>query len=185
MPLVFGDEQTTAYLKFNAKECTWSINKSDGEIEQIDPPRMLMDLHNIELGWFCFREAQAPDIVLDKGGVEAPEPDGGNHKRGFRMNVYSTPLNKREFSSNSWMLKQALKSLYKSFEADQAQNQGKVPLVEVADHIAVTGKYGVNFQPVFRIVSWHDRPAELGTVVVPMVRPTPPAAEELDDAIPF
>lgn len=38
MPLVFGDEVVTKYLKFNAKEKTWSFNDSDGEIVEIEPP---------------------------------------------------------------------------------------------------------------------------------------------------
>ena len=76
MPLKFGDEQVIPYLKFNAKENKWAVNDEDGEITEINPPRLLMDLENIQTGWFRFREAEAPDIVLDPPGTEAKEPEG-------------------------------------------------------------------------------------------------------------
>ena len=186
MPLVFGDEQTTPYIKYNAKENQWSVNGQDGEIVDIDPPRLLMDLEHIEVGWFCFREAQAPDIVLDPpGDEEAPEPDGGNHKRGFRLQTYSKTFGAREFSSNSWMLKQAMKQLWKPFEEGMPQNPGQVPLVEATDHLAVTGKYGTNYRPVFRITGWYARPSELPAPTSTATQPAAEVADELNDEIAF
>ena len=206
MPLVFGDEVSTPYIKFNAKENAWATNNRDGDIQNIDPPRMLIDLDQLQLGWFRFREAQAPDIVLDPPGTEAAEPDGGNHKRGFRVQTYSPTLGVREFSSNSLMLKKAMILLYKLWEADKAQNPNKLPLVEVTDHVAVNGRYGTNYKPVFDIVGWYDRPDELSVPsrepethqtsaqqpaapksnVAPLpTKAKTPLAEELGDEIPW
>ena len=121
MALIFGDEQTTAYVKYNAKEKLWSINDADGEIVNIDPPQMLIDLNNLKLGWFRFRESQAPDVLLDVDGVAAPEPDGDGHKRGFRVETFSTGYRHREFTSSSLMLKTALKALFAAWERERGR----------------------------------------------------------------
>jgi hypothetical protein len=167
MPLKFGDEQVTPYLKFNAKEKTWAVNDEDGEIVEIKPPRLLMDLENIQTGWFRFREAEAPNIVLDPPGTEAEEPEGGNHKRGFRLNVHSGEHGTREMASNSLMFKRAVQTLYNSeFEPQKAANVGKIPLVEVTGHTAHQGHYGTNYRPEFRIVGWYPRPKEFEAVQI-------------------
>ncbi len=203
MPLKFGDEQVTPYLKFNAKEKTWAVNDEDGEIVEINPPRLLMDLENIQTGWFRFREAEAPNIVLDPPGTEAEEPEGGNHKRGFRLSVHSGEHGTREMASNSLMFKRAIQSLYNGeFEPQKPANVGKIPLVEVTGHIAVQGRYGTNYRPEFKIVGWYNRPKEFeapqpnnamrapAREITPEAAqaPLPPpktAAEELNDEIPW
>lgn len=126
---------------------------------------MLIDIEHVQKGWFRFREAQAPDILLDVDGVPAPEPEGENHKRGFRVSVFSTDLGLREFTSNSLMLKQAMKALYVDWEKEKDQHPNCVPLVEVVKDEPVTGRYGTNYRPVFRIVSWHERPETLAAEV--------------------
>ena len=203
MPLKFGDEQVTPYLKFNAKEKTWAVNDEDGEIVEINPPRLLMDLENIQTGWFRFREAEAPNIVLDPPGTEAEEPEGGNHKRGFRLSVHSGEHGTREMASNSLMFKRAIQSLYNGeFEPQKPANVGKIPLVEVTGHIAVQGRYGTNYRPEFKIVGWYNRPKEFeapqpnNAMRAPAREITPEAAqaplaapktaaEELNDEIPW
>jgi hypothetical protein len=204
MTLFFGDEQTISYIKFNAKERLWAINDDQGEVLKIDPPRMLIDIEHVQTGWFRFREGQAPDILLDVKDVPAPEPEGENHKRGFRVFVFSTDLGLREFTSSSLMLKQAMKALYAAWEKEKGQHPNQVPLVEVVEHEPVTGRYGTNYRPVFRIVSWHERPEALAAKVpqngsttpqvpvapaAPQMATTPTVAPsvdvELDDSIPF
>ena len=195
MPLVFGDEQVVPYVKFNAKEKVWSVNDTNGGITDITPPKLLIDLEHLQTGWFRFREAQAPDIVLDSPGTEAPEPDGENHKRGFHVTVFSRDHGVREMSSNSLMLKTAFKRLYNEWEGKKAGFPGKVPLVEVTDHTTVQGCYGTNYRPEFAIVGWHNRPDELQAVADKLTdeaatTPATPTASaetpiDLDDDIPW
>ena len=203
MPLKFGDEQVTPYLKFNAKEKTRAVNDDEGEIVEINPPRLMMDLENIQTGWFRFREAEAPNIVLDPPGTEAEEPEGGNHKRGFRLSVHSGEHGTREMASNSLMFKRAIQSLYNGeFEPQKAANVRKIPLVEVTGHTAVQGRYGTNYRPEFKIVGWYTRPKEFeapqsnnamrapATEITPAAAQAPlaapkTAAEELNDEIPW
>jgi hypothetical protein len=194
MPLVFGDEVTTNYIKFNAKDCIWSNNNAAGEVAEIEPPRMVIDLENLQTGYFLFLEGVAPDIILDVAGeASAVEPEGGNHKRGFRCSVFSTQLGVREFSSCSWMLKKAIKALYTDFEKDKDAHPGHLPIVDVVRTITVNGKYGTIYQPVFAIVGWTPRPDELGGDVEITAAPSPidaaqantPLADELDDSVPY
>ena len=195
MALVFGDEQVVPYLKFNAKEKKWFINDEAGEIVEIDPPKLLMDLEHIRLGWFRFREGEAPDIVFDPPGREAMKPEAGDHKRGFQLNVYSRDHGVREMASNSFMFKTAIKTLYSMWEKQKDRHPGKLPAVMVIEHTGVQGKYGLNYRPEFAITSWHERPeefpveerndAEFDSAGQTAPATTAKVVEELDDEIPY
>ena len=197
MALIFGDEVTTSYIKFNAKDQIWSVNVASGDVTEISPPRMVIDFDNLQTGWFRFRESQAPDIVLDTAAGAGTEPEGGQHKRGFRCEVFSPDLGVREFASCSLMLKKAMTAIYGAYEKDKQNHPGAVAIVEVTDHVEVTGKYGQNYKPVFAITGWVARPTELGgtaqVTTVETVAPTPavvapinaPLTDDLNDSVPF
>ena len=192
MTLVFGDEQVIPYLKFNAKEKVWCINNEAGELVEIDPPKLLMDLEHIKIGWFRFREGQAPDIVFDPPGREATKPEAGDHKRGFQLNVYSRDYGVREMASNSFMFKNAMKTLYGTWEKHKDQHPGKLPLVEVTEHTGVQGKYGLNYRPEFAITGWYARPDDFevsetnsaGSASATQA-PALVVVDDFDDEIPF
>jgi hypothetical protein len=91
----------------------------------------------------------------------------------------------------------AINDLHTQFEAAPEAAEGKVPVVELSGSTPVTTKgpqgSSTNYSPVFKIVAWADRPAELGERTVPapvkQIAPapasTPQASKELEDAIPF
>ena len=159
--LDFGDS-FKSYIKYNSKINTWSMNNEDGDVISIDPPKFVMDLERLKTAWLYFREGQAPSVFLDEGGKPAPEPEGGNHKRGFVAEVYSISLGLREFSSCSLNLKKAMKLLYADFERNKAQHPDQLPVVHATGHIEAPSQYGMNYQPVFAIIGWTPRPPELG-----------------------
>jgi hypothetical protein len=151
----------TRYIKYNSKENVWGINDAAGEVIEIQPPKMIMDFENLQTGYFRFRDGQAPDIVLDQDS-RAPEPEGGQHKRGFQCQAYSPDLGVREFSSCSYNLNKAVKTIYREYLKLRDAHPGAVPIVEITHHESVQGKYGQNFKPVFAIAGWTARPEDLG-----------------------
>ncbi len=192
MPLVYGDEMTVPYMKFNAKDKKWFVNTKTGDVHEIDPPKLLMELEGLQTGWLRFREAQAPDMVFDPPRAVAAEPDGGNHKRGFRLSVYTKSYGAREMASNSLMLKRAVKEVYNTWEKHKDQHPGKLPLVEITDHVGVQGQYGINYKPEFAIAGWYTRPEDFhvretnnaGSASATQA-PTPVVVDDPNDEVPF
>ena len=192
--LNFGDE-IKKYVKYNSKQNIWSINDQDGEVVQITPPCFIVDLERLIIAWLYFREGQAPSIILDVDGVKAPEPDGGNHKRGFVVETFSPDLGLREFSSCSFNLKKAIKQLYAQYESGKDAHPGQVPVITVTGHIDAPSQYGLNYQPVLELTGWAARPTELGgtaqlttleTVVPAAVAAiNAPLSDDLNDSVPF
>lgn len=193
--LDFNDE-FKRYIKFNSKQNIWSINDENGEVVSIDSPKFVIDLERLKTAWLYFREGQAPSVFLDESARPAPEPEGGNHKRGFVVQTYSISLGLREFSGCSLNLKKAMKLLYADFEKNKAQHPDQVPVIQATGHIEAPSQYGMNYQPVFAIIGWTPRPPELGGVHggSPDTGNSPPATEVkveapqtdmLDDAVPY
>jgi hypothetical protein len=193
--LNFNDE-FKKYIKFNSKLNIWSINDEDGEVISIDHPKFVMDLKRLKTAWLYFREGQAPSVFLDESASPAPEPEGGNHRRGFVVETYSTVLGLREFSSCSLNLKKAMKLLYSDYEKEKDQHPDQLPVVQATGYIEAPSNYGMNYQPVFAIVGWTPRPPELGGVqggTSSAGNPPPatevnveaPQADMIDDVVPY
>ena len=65
MPLQIGTSGSfKPYVKYNAKADKWFIPGENGDHE-IGRPTFAADFANICVGWFRFREGQAPDRVID------------------------------------------------------------------------------------------------------------------------
>ena len=193
--LDFGDS-FNRYIKYNSKINTWSMNDEDGDVISIDPPKFVMDLERLKTAWLYFREGQAPSVFVDDDGVMAPEPEGGNHKRGFVVELYSISLGLRDLSSCSLNLKKAMKLVYADFERNRAQYPGQLPIIQVTGYIEAPSQYGMNYQPVFAIVGWTPRPPELGgthggtpdtgnPAPAVEVKVDEPQADMLDDVVPY
>tara|TARA_B100000315_G_scaffold256529_1_gene302645 strand:+ start:2252 stop:2839 length:588 start_codon:yes stop_codon:yes gene_type:complete len=194
--LNFGDDIKN-YIKFNSKQKIWSINDEDGEVVQISPPRFIIDLERLITAWLYFREGQAPSIILDVDGVKAPEPDGGNHKRGFVVDTFSPELGVRDFTSCSYNLKKAIKLVYAEFEKGRETHTGEVPVISVTGHIDAPSQYGLNYQPIFAVTGWVARPVELGGAAtiqtldtvepkqIDVAQVNAPLTDDLNDTVPF
>jgi hypothetical protein len=75
--------------------------------------------------------------------------------------------------------------LYAQYEDALQSDQGKVPVVQCVNVVPVKSKFGTNYEPDLKIISWVDRPAAL-----PNPEPVQAAATKdslaqiIDDEIP-
>jgi hypothetical protein len=154
--------------------------------------KAIFDLENIEVGFLKFAANSAPQYKLVKlGQPMPPKPAEDGWKQGVRVMM---KLHKdcggdiRETSSNAAAFLKGIDELHTTYEAQKTANAGKLPVVTLKTTIPVTSgsgdKKSTNYQPVFEIVGWVPRPADLKhvakqqQVASPSVAPaaaTPPA----------
>jgi hypothetical protein len=171
VPGAVGEGQVI--LKCNAKSGRFTID--DTSVTKI---QFIADLENAEAGWMRFGENMSPDFRLVAvkdllAGKPYPAPpdvrDKDNrllYKRGFRMMVKIGDKlaggrpSVRELASNSFVVTTAIDGLLRAWY-EQYREDGKLPVVEVANWTEIKGAHGANFQPQFLIKKLVDRPADL------------------------
>lgn len=154
------------YCKYNAKADKWFVRGADGEDVEIGRPTFVADFDNIATGWLLFREGQAPERVMDASIDRAAPLPGDGFKRGFVVMAYSPKFfgGAAEFASASIHLSNAIKDVYAQYEAERASNAGKLPVIACSGSQAMKDRYGTNYRPIFAIVQWVERPADLPNV---------------------
>lgn len=130
--------------------------------------KAVVDLENVEVGFMDFPTGSAPIFVLVPLGDPMPSHPGGNAKQGVRIML---KLSKdcggdvRELATSAKAAMRGLDELHTAFVEGQKKHAGKLPVVAMKDTIAISsegqGKKTTNYQPVFEIVSWVARPADL------------------------
>lgn len=163
MPLNIGSSgESKPFVKYNAKADKWFVRQGDQDVE-IARPTFVADLANLRTGWFLYLENTAPNIVFDVNLSTPAAKPSESHKRGFRVDLFSKAAfgGVVEFTSASMYVCNAIAELYVKYEAEVGANAGKVPVVECTGSVPQKGSYGTNYQPVFTIQKWVDRPAEL------------------------
>lgn len=151
------------YVKYNAKADKWFVRGADGNDAEIPRPTFVIDFDNVATGWLRFREAQAPERVMD-ASLEQPAPSPGEgFKRGFVVATYSPKFfgGVAEFASASIHLSNAVKEIYTQWEAEKAGHSGQLPVVACTGSQPMKDKYGTNYRPTLQIVQWVDRPTDL------------------------
>lgn len=184
----------------------WSTVKTDVTKAE---PAFAVDFGRLEVGWIYFSNGRAPLWDMAPYGQRTPpEPESPataangkplRFKAGFRVPVVGRAIGGvREFAGNSAAIIAGMNELHTDYEAAPEARAGKLPLVKVSDVQEIVSGQASNYQPVFTIVSWVDRPEDvLGPRNVPPpgvsngraqpVRATPPAtryataAAEIDD----
>jgi hypothetical protein len=161
--LTTNDGDFTPFIKYNAKAGRWYI-KVDGQENEVEVtnPTLAFDMDNIKTGWLFYAEGLGPEKVWDPSPVvAAPKPAGPKaFKRGFEVQVSGAgAIGVREFSSTAGSVIGAMLELYAIYEAGKEANQGKVPVFVCTGVNPVTGKYGTNYAPVFKLNSWKERKA--------------------------
>jgi hypothetical protein len=106
----------------------------------------------------------------------------------------------RELISNALALWQGIDELHNAYLAELEANPGRVPLVTLADVNQVNNPSGISYEPVFKIVDWVARPADLPISGIAVAAPAPAPASapapakpqkrgntraDMDDEIPF
>jgi len=165
MPFIEGTESSgdfIPFIKFDARAGRWHNKLDGGDLVEITGLVAVFDLANARKGWLSFMEGTGPDHRFDEGPTVPPRPSD-NHKRGFSVNIYSQKLlgGVREFSSNAKIVCSAFNALYGAYEDGLAASAGQVPVVACTGVEAVKTAQSTNYRPLFEIVKWIPRPAEL------------------------
>lgn len=182
LPTSSGDgANRTPIIKYDARAGRiFRIDRSNEsgqwETEQVEITngfQAIMDLENIETGWLNFPTGGAPDIKTVRIGTPMPERPSDKHRSGFRILMKlgkSSGGDLREMAANAQVSIKGMDALYDAYLAGVAANAGKLPVVVLEKTTAVTssgkgadGKpvSSTNYQPVWAISKWVDRPDEL------------------------
>ncbi len=132
------------------------------------PFKAVVDLENVEVGYMNFATGGAPDFVLAKLGDPLPQRPSQDHKQGIRIMLKlgkDCGADVRELATVAKVGLRGLDDLHTAYEASREKQAGQLPIVVLKDTIAVTsegqGQKSTNYQPVFEIVGWADRPKDL------------------------
>jgi hypothetical protein len=146
-------------------------DRMNGETVQVDITRgfkAVMDFENIETGWIDFDTGGAPAFAVTKLGSTPLAQPTPKHKPGVRLLVKlgkDSGGDMRELASTAKAFLRGIDDLHTAYEAGKAANPGKLPVCELTDTVAITSgegaKKSTNYAPVFSIVSWVARPADL------------------------
>lgn len=170
----------------------WQTQESDITAQQ---PAFVFDLETVKVGWLFFKAGMAPvKAVVPIGQPLPPQPAGnfgtddrGNPlkpRQGFVMHVLGTDRVKREFSANAGTIIGAIDDLHTTYTTAPEAKEGKLPVVKFTGATEVKSKFGSNYAPVFQIVQWVPRPAELAIGAAAPASPPPPPPPAADFGAP-
>lgn len=181
LPVSSGGGDRTPIIKYDARagrihridRSNASGNWETSEEEITNGFQAIFDLENIETGWLNFPAGSAPDIRVVKIGTPLPDRPSDKHRAGFRLLMKlgkSCGGDLREMASNAKVSIAAMDKLYDAYIAGVQEHPGKLPVVILAgtEKVVSSGKdehgkpqSSTNYQPVWEITKWADRPAEL------------------------
>jgi hypothetical protein len=160
-------------------------NKTETDIT-MEKPKFIVDFGSIQTGWAKYVAGMGPEYIMSPLGSAFPARPSPDHKQAFLVTLFAPKMlhGLREFSSSAGCVIEAMNELHSAFEAAAEAGQGKVPVVEFSGSVPVVskgkGQSSTNYKPVFNIIGWQDRPAELGERTVPapvkQIRVEQPAA---------
>lgn len=188
-----GDGDFTVYCKYNAKAGRWYTKEDKPEAEEYEVQNLtaVFDFATVKTGWFLFAAGVAPAKTFDPSLTEVAPKPGDGFKRGFEVRLFSDKNlgGVREFSSTANAVIEAINPMFDAYLAAPESKEGKLPVIKCVKVLPVIGKHGTNYQPVFEIVKWVDRPAELAgandnpktETEKPKGHVPPPAAADDDD----
>lgn len=160
----------------------WEAKETDVTMAQ---PPFAVDFGRLEVGWVFFVKGAAPLWALVPYGERMPERPASpgndvagkalNYRQGFRVPVAGNAIGGvREMAGQSAALINGLNELHSAYEASPEAAMGKIPVVKMVRTDAIKSGQATNYQPVFEIVAYVDRPEVLG----PRTVPAPKAAAE-------
>lgn len=162
------------------------VQSASGEWEKEErelalPCKFAADMAEMEVGWLSFQSG-APDFRMVKVGEAMPQKPEGDFKNAFRMRIASKELGLREFSHSAKTVLRAMDTLHNQYEAEKANNAGKIPVIEVTgtETIKINSPQGeLRFKvPQWNISGWVEKP-EMFNKTAPA--PEPVAASPLAD----
>ena len=175
--MAYKANQGRLYLRNRTQDAGGNWQSEEVEVTQARPS-FAVDFGRIEVGWCHFVAGAAPLWVMVPLGQPMPampaspgNDDKGkalNYRQGFRVPVAGNAIGGvRELAGNSAAMINGVNVLHTLYEAAPQAYQGKIPVVQMTDALPIKTGPSTNFQPVFSIISWVDRPEILGPRTVP------------------
>ena len=190
--MAFGmNTQTGNFLpivKYDARAGRFfRVDKDNGITEQVDITspdlKFAIDFGSIEVGYVQF-SAQGPVrhmVPYDGRSLPAqPQDKGVDGKLLSRPGFYALVAGQaiggiREWCSNAAILLNALDDLFNLYAEQPEAAAGKIPLISIVSTVPVNSGTGAqkstNYKPVFKVVGWVDRLADMGERTVPPPAP--------------
>lgn len=159
-------------IKYDARAGRmFRVDREDGVSVPVDITRnfkAVFDFENLEVGYINFDTGSAPDFVMVHYSEGLPEKPSDKHRQGLRLTVKLAGElggDVREMAGTSRAIITGVDALHDAYLAGATSNAGKLPVVVLADTVAVESgsgtKKSTNYQPVFEIVGWVKRPGGL------------------------
>lgn len=168
------------WVKFNGKSGRWSA-KIEGAEQEIGNPTFVADFANIQTGWIEFGAPGMPPVWTPHASLtnKAPRPNEKS-KEGFKVKLFSKSSfgGVVEMMSNSMHLTSAISEMYDKYEAEVANNPGKLPVIKCVGIETMKDKMGTNYKPKFSLEKFVDRPVELDAVAAPVQQAKPAPAPQ-------
>jgi hypothetical protein len=150
----------------------------ESETVEITPVfQAVFDMENIELGWLSFPQNAAPDIVVARFGTPIPPRPSLQHKTGFRVNLLLGKTcggDVREMAANAQASIEGMDGLHDAYLGGVKANPGKLPVVKLGGTKAILSKgkaaSSTNYEPIWEIVAWVDRPEKLSEAAIAALR---------------
>lgn len=159
-----GGKDFLPTIRINGKDggverSTW--DGSERGLEVVDDLVCLMDWSTLQVGWVEFTD-KGPDKRLVAIGDPLPDRPSEKHKQGVQVVVYLPGgLGCHEICSTAIGVVGALERIYEASIAAPPWQEGLVPVVRLTEFQKEKTKHGARAIPVFEILDWKDRPAEL------------------------
>jgi hypothetical protein len=179
-----GGADRIPYIKYNGKSGRIDrVDRTQGssgdwiseEIEITDGFQAVFDMENIEIGWISFDGV--PDFRMVRVNEAMPDKPTPKHKAGFRVRMklgksisQNPDGDVRELSGNAGVAIAGMDKLSDAFLKGGGE-KGQLPVVKLARTTKVTAQFkdengkqqtSTSYEPVWEIVKWVNRPAELG-----------------------
>ena len=159
------------------------VDREDGVSTPVDITRnfkAVIDFEALEVGYINFDTGSAPDFVMVPYGSTLPAKPSDKHRQGMRLTLKLAGElggDVREIAGTSAALIKGMDSLHDEYLAGVGANAGKLPVVVLADTVAVESgsgaKKSTNSPPVFEITGWVKRPGDLGAKEQTAAAPAP------------
>lgn len=172
-----GSGDFTPIVKYDSRAGRmFRIDRADRVSTPVDITRnfkAVFDMENIEVGYMNFPVGAAPQFQLVPLGDPFPNNPGQGFKQGVRLMMKlhkdcgGTDADKfvREMATSAKAAMRGIDNLHTAYETGEKQNPGKLPIVTIKDTIAITsegqGQKTTNYEPVFEIIGWVERPKDL------------------------
>lgn len=181
LPQTGGGEDRTPIVKYDARagrlfrvDRTQADGSWESNTVEITPVfQAVFDLEHIELGWLYFPTNGAPEISVAPFGQPMPTKPSDKHRPGFRIHMKlgrTCGGDIREMAANARVSIDGMDNLHDAFLKEAGAHKGELPVVRLGSTMAVasSGKgadgkavSSTNYKPVWEIVAWVPRPADL------------------------